>query len=804
MLTPPSVRRVLLAVAGLVATFGPGVAAARAEIGEVGSPVVLTGKVSESSLIPHVLGVDPIAKSFFVGDEVEGASEAHYYRIQKFSATGEQLAEVRIKAKADSNSLSNLALEGVAIDSSEKRLYVLVDREREPEEEEPVFDPAPTPAAATLYAFSTEKLELIGTKGEGALTGLNPETEEPGVPLLDPHGISVDPTNHDIVIVGQEDEQTMKGPGHEPELRTVVQRVHPNGSLGPRYVDLTNCLDGGSASGGEPACEVEAQPFSPIVVSGGNGASEGRVYVEREKEIWEIPSSATELEHKGSVKRFETHPKRLLPTASRQEFGPEQGILEFPKANEGIVEETGGTMSFVPEGKEGEGKFYLMGAITTKNVTSASVLVLDYNDHGGVAEAKEAGWTGGQAEGSGMCSIPKKGNDGLLIAGGEKEEVFVLDAHGSPVGVDIFGFGPGGSGCPHAEATTPTVKVRNNLNEEVVLSPVPVGETAILSSAVTEGNAVRAEWKFKNLTTKEEEPAKEEGYEFQTTTLEHKFEHAGTYEVTETIETDDLASPKIVKTVQVAVSARPITVEFTYPATATVGKAAQFEATVNDPNESGTHHLKYEWSFGDGEAKSGETTGTAFAEAHTYKAPSAGESVTLKVTDGHGVSGEATHSVAVVEEKPPPPPPSTTSTEGPKLPPPPPAEPSPEVTLGSSSVSASASGGITLKVACPSGDTSCSGTVTLRTAEAVAASRRHKGKHKVVLTIATGSFVVNGGQVGAVTLHLSVAARALLARIHLLRAQAILVAHNPTGASFTKQAILTLHVAVKQKHHHTH
>jgi hypothetical protein len=819
---PRSARPFLLALAGL-ATLSLGVATAHAEYGEVaGSPVVLTGKVSESPLVPHVLGVDPTDKSFYVGDEVEGAKEAHFYRIQKFSASGEALAEVQIKAKVASNSLSNLALEGVAVDPVEKRLYVLVNREREPEEGEPVFDPSPAIAAATLYAFSTEvknaehKLELVGKKGEGAFADLSPVSEVPGVPLLEPHGIAVDPTNHDIVILGQEDEQTELG--HEPELRTAVQRIHASGSLGPRYVDVANCLDGGSVSGGEQACEVEGQPFSPIVVPGAKGSSEGKVYAERQKEVWEIPSSSKEIGSKGTIKRFETSPKRLLPTESNQELGSEQALIEFPKANEGVVEATGGTMSFVPEGGEGEGKIYLTAAITIAEkgsvTSSAGVLVIHYAEHAGTAEAKELGWTGGQAETTGeKCRIPKKGNEGLLISGGENEQIFVLDSHGSPVGVDIFEFGPGGGGCPHAGATVPSVKVKNSQGEEVEVSPVPLGEAATLSSTLSEGNAVNVKWTFDDLTTKEEEPVVEEGYEFQTTSLKHKFEHPGEYEVTEEIETDNLANPKVTVKQKVKVGAKAMSVEFNSLTTATVGQPMQFEAAVNDPNESGTHHLKYEWTFGDGEKSSGETTSTAFGQAHTYQGESPEEPVTLRVTDAHGVSGEVTHTISVVKEhkeegpkETPKEAPKEAPKEGPKNEPPH-VESPPEAALAGTSLNINSSGAVTLKVTCPSGDSSCSGTLTLRTLEAVAArtaGRHRKGKHKAILTLATGSFTVAGGQIQAVTLRLSPTARALLVRVHVLRAQVTLVAHNPAGATHTTQTTITLRAPVKAKRHRKH
>ncbi len=837
MPSPTSLRRLLPALAGVIVIFVTSAGVAHAEFGELsGSPVDLTGKVSESEQASHAFGVDPTDDSFYVGDEVvEG--ETAFYRIQKFSASGAELAEIRLKVNPNSAQLGERALEGIAVDPANKRVYLLVDREREPEEGEPVFDPE-SPAAAALYAFSTEvknankELEPAqGTKNaEGMLISLNAEAKTARTALIDPHGIAVDPTNGEVIILGQEDLQ-MKA-GEPEELRTAVQRVHisePSGSasLVYRYVDINNCLDGGEAAGGESACEegpsVGAQPYSPIVVPGINGASEGRVYAERGRELWEIPASKTELE----PKRFETDPKRLLPTALSEEL-TEQPFLEFPKSAEELAEEVGGTMAFSAGSSEGEGKFYLNAATSIPGnkttIVSAAALVIGYSEKSGTPEAKEIGWTAGHTESAGeKCSIVKKGNDVLQIAGGEKENIFVFDAHVkvgtvSPAGVDIFGFGPGGAGCPHTEATTPSVKVKDSEGKEVEVSPVPLGEPTTLSSTLTEGNAKKVVWKFKNVTTGEKEETVEEPvYQFQTTNLPHKFEEPGTYDITEVIETDDLASPTVEVKREVDVSATPISVEFSHPATATVGTPVRFEAAINDPHETGTPHLKYTWTFGDGQEKSGETTSTSFTEEYTYLAEGT-PSVTLKVTDAHGASGEATETISVgggsgggggggsgsggggsggsgsggggsggsgsgggsgggggnqVGGSP-----QTKTTEG-----------APEASIAGNSISVASSGSVALKVSCPAGDSSCSGTVTLRTAGAVAAraaSHPRKGdKHKSVLTLASGSFTVAGGQAGTVTLHLSAAGRALLARVHTLRVQATVLAHDPSGASHT-------------------
>ena len=122
--------------------------------------------------------------------------------------------------------------------------------------------------------------------------------------------------------------------------------------------------------------------------------------------------------------------------------------------------------------------------------------------------------------------------------------------------------------------------------------------------------------------------------------------------------------------------------------------------------------------------------------------------------------------------------------------------PVPDARLTRMALKASSAGTVSVEVSCPVGESSCSGTVTLRTLNAVAASLAGAAKSKAsILTLATGSFKVAGGKVTTVKLHLSAKARALLARLHVLRARATIVAHDPAGASHTTQIVVTLRVA---------
>ena len=116
--------------------------------------------------------------------------------------------------------------------------------------------------------------------------------------------------------------------------------------------------------------------------------------------------------------------------------------------------------------------------------------------------------------------------------------------------------------------------------------------------------------------------------------------------------------------------------------------------------------------------------------------------------------------------------------------------------IAGTSVTVSASGSFVLKITCPGGETSCTGTVTMRTLHAVVATPKHRA---AVLSLASGSFTVPGGQSKTLTLHLSATARKLLARTHVLSAKATITAHDPSGATHTGVVTVTLHAA-KAKH----
>ncbi|HTZ88012.1 MAG TPA: hypothetical protein VMB05_15195 [Solirubrobacteraceae bacterium] len=146
-------------------------------------------------------------------------------------------------------------------------------------------------------------------------------------------------------------------------------------------------------------------------------------------------------------------------------------------------------------------------------------------------------------------------------------------------------------------------------------------------------------------------------------------------------------------------------------------------------------------------------------------------------SSGNGVSGSATggaafgpaplQSVAGVRESP--------SARGPLA------------TLARTAFAASRHGTVAVRIACPSWEQRCLGTVTLRIRVGARSGR--------VLTLAAGSFSLAGGQARTLALRLTPRARALLARDRLLKASAVVSAHDPAGLAHTTSAAVTIRAA---------
>jgi len=715
-------------------------------------------------------GVDPTeANSVYVGDEPSEESET--FRIQKLSSVGAFEASTTIHP-GQKDVEEETFIEGFAFDTvkneaneSERRVYLLASAERS---ETSTIDSGDA-TAGTLYAFKTtpssgKLVPALGTTGAGVLATpekLHARSEVPGEALLEPSGITVDPVTHEVIVLGVVDEG-------EEHLHIALQRINAKGELGARYID--------------PEEEEGDEPNSPVV------SQTGQIFIQEYGRIVQIPSNFSSTSAPTVV--YQLEPTELLLEMGDSESQYGNGLTLIPG--------TGEEATLYADAKIGQ----------EGGASPLGVLVLDYHGEAASVKMTEVGWLGGQSEGAKKpkCVINKETKGGLppenypQLAAGTGEALFVLD----PAVTEVIEFGPDAKpeGCPVAESTAPVAELEGH---EVI--EVPVGKQVTLTSQVTGANALSTDWNFG-----EEGETNVEEDQHQSPQLGHVFTEDGTKTIKETIHTDDLAAPVLTKEFVLKVESSPPKAQFSAPAEVTVGTAATFNASSSsDPNGPKALPLKYEWNFGDGHS---ETTSTATA-AHTF-ATANSYTVSLTVTDKQGnksalvshivkVNAEATKEETKPEAKKEETQTGTTGTTTTSTGPPP-AEGGvkgfteihdPDAKLASTSLQVSRTGAVVVKVNCPTGESSCTGTITLRTLTAVIASAK---KHKAILTLATGSFTVTGGQTKALTLHLSTTARALLAHAHVLHVRATIAAHDPSGAKHTGLTTITLRAPVPAHH----
>jgi hypothetical protein len=552
-------------------------------------------------------------------------------------------------------------------------------------------------AAGDLYGFEYKEgsTELVSMKteagvpvpilGEKGTNSLRDQGEVPKEALLNPRGLAVDPVTGNVVITGDEDRQEnskVEKEEGEKECRGAAQLVtieetHAKtikASLGRRYVEKSNVLDPEQPTcGGAGTLEYEAIPSSPVVTSGGRMLAEVKSetgvnigMAGDENQIWEFPVKDEPAGTAGE--ELETTPSLLFT------LDEEKSLVHF-----GAEESSGPTMSFVPEGT-GAGKIYLAG-LTRRPAGSSgggsppAALMLHYGESelDQPAEAKIIGWTAGgvtEAGKSEECAIPPPVGGSPILLGGFRttageEGVVAFDRfnnlEGGEASTEAFAFGSNGDGtkCPHATATTPVIEVGATR-----VSKLKPGEKATLSSEVSTADVTHVEWRFEDLSTKTSEPSvavacpheKQAGEAAECTqeedigdvSVEHTFRTEGEFKITEAIETDDLASPKIEVTREVDIGLLPLEVELTAPSGLAAEQAGKLEAKVVDRNEEPTSHLTYVWKFGDGtESRNGPTTEKAIAAEHTYKTPCSPCTVTLEVKDEAGARGETTAEIVV-------------------------------------------------------------------------------------------------------------------------------------------------------------
>ncbi len=631
-------------------------AAAHAEWGElshfpipVGAGEKQVNFATSSSVL--AFAADSADSSYYIGDEPKEGE----YRIQRF-VEGKEEASISFtppepKKAHGAEGETAVGLQ-IAVDPAHNRVYALVLYKRrsqntkegeELEKEETRLEKegkectqhiscweripldSEEQAAGELYAFEltggklvslkeseSKPVPLVGeTSGETSDTAFADQSEEPGEALLHPRGLAVDPSTGDVAILGIDDEEediNVEQEKAEKQCRAAAQFVIVEsksgkftGKLGHRYVDTADVLrpGQGGCGGTETVEEETVVPLSPVVTPGGNlliySGAQG------EGQIWEVPTPGSESgEGKVLTKPtmiYDEHQLGLLLN------------LEPPEEVPGPV------MSFVPEGAGGEGRIYLGVQGFAHEPIPLALHYVESVDKS--SEVSNIGWSAGGA--GAMCSIPSPDNVTAVVGAGH-ERVLVLDAYLEETGlrsprVESFAFGPGGSttGCPQATLTMPHMIF--GLSQDA--TEAPTNQPVTLASELEGADAKSVKWELKY-----KDPATgEEGQETveQTTTqlrdvhgeyeflpLKYEFKHAGDYEISEVVESDDLAGEAVKPAEALHVIATAITPILT-PALPKAVRVNEEEATlvvaVKDPNageEHGMHLKKIKWEFGDG------------------------------------------------------------------------------------------------------------------------------------------------------------------------------------------------------------
>jgi hypothetical protein len=538
---------------GVLAIPSAGQAAVWGELGHFGE------KGGELVSPEAAFGVNPEDGSAWTVDTVisskTGESE---FRLQKFEQVSGTWKAVASDEFRSAESEGEIEVEGIAFDATLHRAYLLIDQER------PKDPNKGEQAVSELYAFSTTtaggKIDAAAETTNGVLVGQTeevlkgspvgqtkfaPSDKEKGLSLIEPGGIAVNPTNHQIVITGWI--------GNEVPVAWAISskgKIEADWEDEKGFFENCGCLS------------------SPVVTSTGKILAFGS----EENVVYELPSNLSSATAPTvavwlPTSRFECERLEEEAKAGKKvETCPfVEGLTKLDPGNKNL----GGEMTTGPEGN-------LYVHIKIPNFAEGE------NVFGGVmvlnSKLEELGWTGGgsSAAASQACSVNETGvdNGGAALIGAANENVFMFE-RGAPLAEQskVLELGPGGStpGCPKGSATPPTTTANG-----IPLESFPLSDKIAFSSKVTQANALSTEWEF--------EPGVKETVnkrQQQTTLAEHKFAKEGKFTVIERIHSDDLATPVIEVSKAVTIIGPPkvreekVTVE---------GTSATLKAEVN-PNQ---------------------------------------------------------------------------------------------------------------------------------------------------------------------------------------------------------------------------
>ncbi len=625
---------VVVALLGCAVNTPSARAEAFGEIGKLGK----FGKGPGEFYWPIDLAVDPEeANTVFVVDDPEGAdprsgepiSGVDDLRVQKFEATlGGPKAEAEIPVPEEPVlGVGPQYVTNIAVDSTLHRLYVLKGISTGLGREQNQW------VATEIEVYSTQTLKKERTFYIFPET--KPGTGSGGV-LRNPHGLSVEPGTHNLVVLGE----NVNG-------NTVIQRITATGpSLETGKLEPGEELDDTSEK-----ITVDEDTATGIAAGTSGTIYVGGKYIYNEKQGWSPGVVKLETAPPNSLSNpkvtdihlaAENEPTELTGGASfsgtnqrslgeQLAISPDSGFVYAPAVTE-------------PEHEEVEEGSYEVRGFST--ATGAQQLV-----YGGRKVSEKTS----------ECHIQ---SDQFAIAAGSGGVVYILDEGWElgpnepyPYGFHLIEFGPGGHGCPEP-TTSLTVDGNSETNATVNIEK---GAKVTLNASNNELHGAEPQeltWEIA-------------GPEPYTKTVnagcpsaclaltEHRLLTPGEYTVTLNMVVDNsgFGSPPPVSR-KIKVTAPPPRASFeisdsspnvnepkpgekvTFNAEASLDLAGKCSQTLGC---EATHELEYMWNFGDGSEivttkENEQVVSHVFANPHTYAAE---DTVVLTVINKEGVASES-------------------------------------------------------------------------------------------------------------------------------------------------------------------
>lgn len=765
------------------------------------------------------------------------------WRIQKFGEDGTVLGTVAFTLS--NNQFKATAIQALAVDHAAGRLYALVVGQ-------PSGADKSQPVAQELVAWS---ITPNGSKQLVAAPGLTPDAlgtgagivaeksqlQPAGAPLYDPQGIAVDPTGSEAdapVVIEATDLAAEAQSGGNPAGNTVIQQVatSPGAHLGEllgKWSSASVASQLGGKSWGPGG--ISTNPDGTLTALLNNVNEDGLVYavhLSANLATATVLDSATSLPALGDFDE--------LPFADVDApFGnalTAQAISQASSAAPGLVQlsttasnTTGGLYAGLfatPNGKDpqtGQVFYFHEGQGAEEPTPGSGELYFQANLGVRLLQPGQGGLiSGSKGEtivntlanpvaaaacnfGAGTSLSFAAGSDGALwvLVQGPSAEVIsgALSLSNTATGGQVVELAPGsGTACPQPSGTF-TMQPAGGPSQAGNTELTVAAGTAVkfdASGLVTQGATPFAyEWQLNSEDATHGKPINViEAPEFSVppTTAEYTYLTTGKYKVKLAFRSDYGTYTTAEGTVNVVGSLVAPTAQFSVTtATPLVGTAVDVDASASQGG-SGTI-TGYEWKWGDGSAAE-SVSGTA-TSAHTYT--KAGPyTVELIVTNNLGQRSVLDSQQIVVAEA---------SQEAPKETPKEAPKETPKETPADRSatdVSPQASenktkGTVSVTLSCPATKVSCAGTLTIETANAVAAKAKKKTKRKRVV-LGQSSFSLGGGKSETITLHLSSAGAKLLSKLKHLPAVVTALASDSFGDPGTQTVSLVLSAPVSAKH----